>query len=61
MFGRKKVVKSEYGNKIIVYFAEKPSEATRRDMKNAGFKWYNSRACWYADYTPFRWQVAQMA
>ncbi|MEG1603565.1 MAG: hypothetical protein RR340_08115 [Cloacibacillus sp.] len=35
-------------NGIELYFTEKPDEAVRVKIKDAGYRWHNSKKCWYA-------------
>ena len=36
---------------VEVYFPAKPSEATRDDLKSAGYRWHSKKKCWYAKNT----------
>ena len=36
---------------VEVYFSAKPSEATRDDLKSAGYRWHSKKKCWYAKNT----------
>lgn len=44
----KKVVFNEDKNGIEIYFAGKPSEEVRNNLKSNGFRWSKYNKCWYA-------------
>lgn len=46
-------------NGIELTFTEKPSEAIRATMKNAGFRWHGQKKLWYAKNTVERMALAQ--
>ena len=43
-----KVLRNKEKNGIEIYFEIKPIQETINQLKNAGFKWHNSKKCWYA-------------
>ena len=42
------VVKNQEKQGIELYFPEKPSDKVRDTLKCYGFKWHNTKLCWYA-------------
>lgn len=46
-------------NGIELTFAEKPADAIREAMKEAGFRWHRLKKLWYAKNTPDRMALAK--
>lgn len=43
---------------IEIFFDDKPDETMRDRIKSNGFRFGKYKKCWYAKYTPTRWEFA---
>lgn len=43
---------------IEIFFDDKPDETMRDRIKSNGFRFGKYKKCWYAKYTPMRWEFA---
>lgn len=43
---------------IEIFFDDKPDQALRDRLKSNGFRFGKYKKCWYAKYTPERWEFA---